>query len=98
MEITDQTIEELISKFDYNKALKVFNALNWKWRGEEITAEDIAKTIRELANKVRTDFIENPKDHEWSTGGITVGVYINPNDNENYMIAKLTAVWISIPF
>jgi hypothetical protein len=61
----------IMDRFDFEKIHKCMQALNWKWRGEEVTVEDLKICAEQLINYIKRD-IEAGVDGAWlsvSTGG-----------------------------
>lgn len=77
----DAQIRTIIKSIDFDRILIVMEALNWKWRFEDVTLEHLKSSAEQLL----IDVWEAPEYDlrqgfgEVSTGGFTASIYIENN-------------------
>ncbi len=65
-----KAIEEIMEEFDFKKVHKTMVCLNWKWRGERPSKEEIIDTAKKLLEEVCSTTNEPVKNISYlSTGG-----------------------------
>lgn len=73
---------KIMENFNFEKVHKVMQSLDWTWRGQQVTIDDLKICAEKLINDVKRD-IEAGTDHEWlsrSTGGFVASAHLIKGD------------------
>lgn len=73
---------DIMDNFNFEKVHKCMQALGWKWRGEDVTIDDLKICAETLINGVKRD-IEAGTDATWlsvATGGFKASGHLIKGD------------------
>lgn len=66
---------DIMSRFNFERCLQVMHAINWRWRGQVVTLDDLKSNAMHLMDEAIRSYNEN--DGRWaqvSTGGFAARV------------------------
>jgi len=70
--INHQVAHDIIQRFDFNKVLDYMQSVDWKYRGEPVTMDDIVSSARMCLRECVNDFEKTGIPYgDCGTGGFT---------------------------
>lgn len=61
-------IDDIMDEFNFAKVLKTMEALDWKWRGEAPSMDDLRETAERLLRGAAKSRLGDYKDSHWELG------------------------------
>lgn len=82
MDSTVPTLEhqqnDIMNRFEFDRALSVMHFLKWQWRGQDVTLDDLKSNALYLMDQVTQEYCKKPGD--WAsvaTGGFEARVMVS---------------------
>lgn len=89
----DDQINDVMGRFNFQRALEVMHMTNWTWRGRTVTLDDMKSTAMELLDGAIRSYNETSKTNSmWSTGGFTARVENYPQGGRLSLTFALESV------
>ena len=87
-EQTQETIDDIMDNFDYEKVHEVMDFLEWKWALDDgccvPSINDLRRRSRQLMKEVVSN-LERNEEYNVSTGGFTVRGWRAPDDGKIFL-------------
>jgi hypothetical protein len=71
-----------MENFNFDKVHKVMQSLDWTWRGQRVSIDDLKTCAEQLINHVKRDIEAGTDDKwlSWSTGGFVASGHLIKGD------------------